>query len=389
MPGLELALVVLAIIDCVSFSEGKVVSYYVSPTGDDAAAGDTPSAAWQTLHYAQIRAREAQAQQPIGAPAVTTYLLDGVYRLNSTWTFNAADSNTVWLAAPHANPLVTGSIAVSWGLFKPATDPRLPSHLAGKVYKLKLADIPGSNRLSFGKGLAGWDYRNTDRLQVFFGPRDAAPLTLARYPNVGDKVQGSEFVSYATGSDGYVLPRNAPSGEAEGGKQKADAFSFGGAPLAVGMGNRPQHWAATGGAPQLAVHGAWRFEWADQMMSVTHVNLTNESFSFDGARTNLLRYWPPMAGCPYYVLDLLQELDSPGEWWLDRSTGELFVYPPTAPADSTAPNSTAIELSVELPTPTNGVGPAAKAVLERSGPTLLLLENVAHLTLSGAPLLAC
>ena len=31
---------------------------------------------------------------------------------------------------------------------------------------------------------------------------------------------------------------------------------------------------------------------------------------------------------PYFVQDLLQELDQPGEVWLERSTGMLFIYPP-------------------------------------------------------------
>ena len=38
---------------------------------------------------------------------------------------------------------------------------------------------------------------------------------------------------------------------------------------------RPARWAATGGAPQLAVHGAFRYEWADQMLEVVSTNLSN------------------------------------------------------------------------------------------------------------------
>ena len=41
---------------------------------------------------------------------------------------------------------------------------------------------------------------------------------------------------------------------------------------------RPKRWAATGGAPQLAVHGAWRFEWADQMMEVVLRAISDRHF---------------------------------------------------------------------------------------------------------------
>lgn len=32
---------------------------------------------------------------------------------------------------------------------------------------------------------------------------------------------------------------------------------------------------------------------------------------------------------PFFVLNLVEELDAPGEWWLDRSTGRLYLYPPS------------------------------------------------------------
>ena len=32
----------------------------------------------------------------------------------------------------------------------------------------------------------------------------------------------------------------------------------------------------------------------------------------------------------YYAYNLLEELDQPGEWYLDRSTGTLYLYPPPA-----------------------------------------------------------
>ena len=363
-------------------------AFYVSPAGDDAAAGDSPSAPWRTLEHAQAQARAAVKNR---AGAVSVSLLDGIYRVNRTWTFNEADSNTVWQAAPGAAPVVTASMAVPWSEFKPSADPRLPGTAAGKVSKLKLTDLEGAHQgLTHGKGVAGWEYRDTDRLQVFFGAESGVPLTLARYPNAGAPVPGSKFVGYATGSDGYIVPNASEHTNTTvssltklTAKHKADAFSFGGALLAEGMAGRPHRWASSGGAPQLAVHGAWRFEWADQMMSVVHTNLTNQTFIFESKRTDGLRYWPPMAGCPYYVLDLLQELDSPGEWWLDRSTDELFVYPPVTHDAGDTAAAPSVELTIELPTPPAGVSTTAARIFERGGPALVFLENVVNLTISG------
>ena len=34
-------------------------------------------------------------------------------------------------------------------------------------------------------------------------------------------------------------------------------------------------------------------------------------------------------GIQYYAFNLLEEIDMPGEWYLDRSTGILYLYPPS------------------------------------------------------------
>ena len=61
-----------------------------------------------------------------------------------------------------------------------------------------------------------------------------------------------------------------------------------------------------------------------RMMNVVGINLTNSTFVFDEAKCAGVHYWPPQLGAPYYALDLLQELDSAGEWWLDRTTGACW-----------------------------------------------------------------
>ena len=37
---------------------------------------------------------------------------------------------------------------------------------------------------------------------------------------------------------------------------------------------------------------------------------------------------------PFFVLNLLEELDVPGEYWVDRDAGRLYLWPPSAPADA-------------------------------------------------------
>ena len=335
-------------------------TFFISPTGDDGAAGTTAEAPWRSLPHAQAQARQHK-------PPVTVSLLGGTYRVNSTLAFGKADSGVVWKNHDGAKPRVTGSIAVPWSAFTtvPASDARLPKAARGRARAAKLADIaPELGPGALGAGVAGWRFRDPDRLQVYVG---GTPLTLARYPNVGADVEGSPFAGYATASAGYSAPEPAAQLQSAAGRcscpprfglcpaacsAKANAISFSDAEGASGLPkDRPARWAATGGAPQLAVHGAFRYEWADQMLEVVSTNLSNSTFVFDQANCSALRYWPPQTGAPYYVVDVLQEMDAPGEFWLDRTSGELFIFPPRELENCAAADCPAIEISTPLPMP--------------------------------------
>ena len=69
-------------------------------------------------------------------------------------------------------------------------------------------------------------------------------------------------------------------------------------------------------------------KWMDQIGTTTTFQgsakdgtVCRSTFVFDQANCSALRYWPPQTGAPYYVVDLLQEMDAPGEFWLDRASG--------------------------------------------------------------------
>ena len=75
-------------------------SVWVSPTGDDAAAG-TASAPLRTLHQAQQAARKLRSVHEPGPVSIT--LAPGRYELARPLEFDdAADGNTVWSGAAAA-----------------------------------------------------------------------------------------------------------------------------------------------------------------------------------------------------------------------------------------------------------------------------------------------
>jgi len=76
------------------------------------------------------------------------------------------------------------------------------------------------------------------------------------------------------------------------------------------------------------------FLWADATAKVAKIDTrartitTAEGYHYGGGMST-------QQGIQYYAFNLLEEIDAPGEWYLNRSTGMLYLYPPTDPDAST------------------------------------------------------
>lgn len=87
--------------------------------------------------------------------------------------------------------------------------------------------------------------------------------------------------------------------------------------------NRWNDWATV---PDIWMHGYWYHDWSDSYQEVDRIDTA----------TRTIYMKPPFHSHGYkinqhfYFLNVLEELDSPGEWYLDRQTGELYLYPSVA-----------------------------------------------------------
>jgi hypothetical protein len=77
------------------------------------------------------------------------------------------------------------------------------------------------------------------------------------------------------------------------------------------------------------VHGFWTWDWADSYEKVASIDLEKKE----------IITLPPhgvygyKAGARYYVLNLVEEIDRPGEYVVDTASGMLYFWPP-APIES-------------------------------------------------------
>lgn len=76
------------------------------------------------------------------------------------------------------------------------------------------------------------------------------------------------------------------------------------------------------------VFGYPRYGWADESNLVEALDSDERTMA-----TKYVSCYGIAPNAPYYFFNVLEELDAPGEWYLDRENGMIYVYPPKDPAD--------------------------------------------------------
>ena len=315
-----------------SVSTASARELYVAPDGSDEHSG-APDQPLATLEAARdtIRGWKRGGQWP--AAGVTVWLSGGDYVRSTTFALTAIDSGTpegpvVWRAAEGETVRLLGGRTLTG--FKPVTEPAVLERLDSKARSQVLhCDLKGLGVTTFGEMKSRGFGRQTTpaHCELFF---NATPMTLARWPNDGawEKIVG--------------FPKESATSDGHGGQlgKLSEGFTY--------EGDRPRRWQNT---DDLWVHGYWAWDWANSYERVDRIDL----------RQRRVKTAPPhglygfRAGQRIYFLNVLEELDQPGEWYLDREKASLYFWPPT-PIDS------------------------AEAMLSLIDQPLLELEDVSHVS---------
>jgi hypothetical protein len=166
---------------------------------------------------------------------------------------------------------------------------RLDAAARGSVVSIDLAasGVDDYGELS-ERGFGYWT-SYTGALELFV---DGAPMELARWPDAGEAFP---FATIAATVDDR-------------------SFTY--------DGDRPSRWGA---AEDAWLHGYWYYLWADRHVRVDSIDTASQTVTLQTAPDYGIQ-----AGQPYYALNLLEEITVPGEWYLDRASGVLYLWPPAS-----------------------------------------------------------
>ncbi len=287
----------------------ELTTFYVATDGSDEGAGtiDDPFATITAARDAIRKIKEENGELP--DKGVCVYLREGTYAIHSTIEFTEEDSGTeecpiTYRAYKDENVVLIGGEKLEVKDFKRVADQSVLDRIYDRearecIYQYDLSTIED---FTYGDIFDSTQSGNMPNELVI----DGKVMTIARYPNVT-----------ANGDDQFEKVQNIISDTLEDNK-----CSF-----TIADSSRANNWNT---ATDMRFSANWTYLWSssyDKLDSVKNGVITVKRASSGTLTPGTARF---------YVINLLEELDRPEEYYIDKENQILYLYPPTnSTGDST------------------------------------------------------
>jgi len=238
---------------------------------------------------------------------VTVFIHGGTYDLTSTFALGMNDGGSAthpvkWTSYGGEKVILSGGKTVSPELFKPISDPSISSKLtsdaASKVLELDIRKA-GITRIGkhqqYGHALPVIPAA----IELFFNHE---PMTLARYPNQG-------FIRIGKVKDAGSVPRTGDK------SNRGAVFNY--------TDDRHKKWA---GLSNTWIQGTLNYGFADDYNPIAAIDTINQTVKL--GKPHLYGVGAGQDFQSYVAINILEELDMPGEWYLNEAAGKLYLWPP-------------------------------------------------------------
>ncbi len=266
-------------------------TFYISPDGNNAWQGtheapnaDRTNGPFATIEAARDAIRALEPAVRTQAP-VRVLVRGGNYHVTKPVLFGPEDSGTVsapiiYEAYPGEHPVIHGGRILSgWN-----TD--------NAIWTLELPEVREGSWAFTGL------YVNGEWRQIARTPNPAHP--------VGDYPEDTDYFH----TTGRATVTNPETGKEEPSKDK----------IRFRPGDVEQ-WETLGDAWVVMFHS-----WNTSMHFVKNLDIENHILEFTIGSGWPMGYWQP-SGQRFFIENLFEGLDAPGEWYLNRKTGVLHYYP--------------------------------------------------------------
>lgn len=279
---------------------------YVSPAGCDGNEG-TREFPLKTIAAAQARARKRKG-------ASTVEVMGGTYE--ESLVFNELDSNDTYIT--HENAVLTGGLKITYEETRAPSKEIMERLLPEAAKRVRAIDLKryGIGKEAYGKLYAVGQYRTDQKydqascgynMEVF---ENGCRMVPARYPNTGYlKLEAVEDV----GDAAEFPPQNYRKRWDERRNHRGGVYII--------DEETNEHIKGWKQPQDIWMFGYFYWDWADSSAPVT-VDTANRA-----VMPGFVSRFGARAGGLYYFYHVLEELDSPGEFYLDTDRGILYVYP--------------------------------------------------------------
>lgn len=311
----RLILILGTTISLVTGAAEPVVLHVDAQQGNDKADGSAERP-FRTANRARDAIRQLKQSDMFPTEGVVVEL-SGVFEGNTDGINLGLDDGGLSKGAPvvymasSRGATFLGARRLSAEGFRPVTNgavlKRLRPEARGKVLAFDLKQVGLAKFSELPRQFEAWRYE-----ELYSGTRT---MTLARYPNSG-WLEIESVTDHGWRADGKVKPGGGGCAIRPGTfvYQPDDAFA---------------RWDVSN---RIYMHGYWCWEWSTETLVVDAIDPVKREVRLGAIH----RYG---IGCPwknytqkrrYYVYNLLDELDAPGEWYIDRPSATLYYYPDEA-----------------------------------------------------------
>jgi parallel beta-helix repeat protein len=237
----------------------------------------------------------------------TVWLAEGEYHVADGLVLEKKDGGTpqaplvIRSQAPRAARITGAKEVIGFVPIPPDQAARLISEEARKhvlVADLKAQGFPELTRLPDVFRAAGCE-------EVIFGD---LPMQSARWPNEGFATF-TEVIDAGASDPVHWVTRQV---------YRPGSFRF--------PNDRPKHWDLSRG---VYLHGFWCYDWYDDALKVASYDAETRELRFAAKHPyGIGNAWNKQSERQFYALHVFEELDRPGEYYLDRRTSKLYFWPP-------------------------------------------------------------